>query len=179
MTSKRHWVEIVRSYLALIVRLIIPKCRSLLLAILLIVSVAGPVAPQGRSPLLDRIVAAVRKANPKWHFIGVCTCAALVPSQASYAAGGWHLGKLTSTRHVSIYISYVPSLASATDWMSGFGRGDLVTGWQRERYAFADDAFLLTSNIGYAILTFRSGSIIMEISGALDDVKFFASHANP
>lgn len=152
--------------------------RSLFLAIFLIFAGSVPTGAQGRSPLLNRIEASVRKANPKWHFIpGVCTCPPLVQSQSSYAMGGWYLGKLTSSRRVSIYISYVPSPASAADWMAELGRRDVVTGWHREQYAFADEAYLWTSNTGSAYLYFRNGSIIIEIQGALDDVRFFARFA--
>jgi hypothetical protein len=36
--------------------------------------------------------------------------------------GDWHLGKLASGRDVSIYISFVPTSASAADWMAELGR---------------------------------------------------------
>ncbi len=157
-----------------------PTYRSLLLGIFLIFAASVHSAAQGRSPLLDGIVASVRKANPKWHFIpAVCTCPRLVQSQSSYAFGGWHLEKLTSRRRVSIYISYVPTSASAADWMADRGRRNVETGWHREHYAFANEAYLWTSNTGYAYLYFRNGSLVVEVSGALDDVKFFAPHAYP
>jgi hypothetical protein len=155
-----------------------PTHRSLFLGIFLIFAASVQAPAQGRSPLLDKIVASVRTANPKWHFIpGVCTCPRLVQSQSAYAFGGWHLGKLTSRRRVSIYISYVPTSTSAADWMADLGRRNVVTGWRREHYAFADEAYLWTSNTGYAYLYFRNGSLVVEVSGALDDVKFFAPHA--
>jgi len=153
-------------------------CCSAILGILLIFAASVNTAAQGRSPLLDEIAVSIRKANPKWHFVpAVCTCPALVQSQSSYAEGGWYFRKLTSSRHVSIYISYVPTSASASDWMADLGRRNVVTGWHREPYAFADDAYLWTSNTGHAILYFRNGSLVVEVSGALDDVKFFAPHA--
>jgi hypothetical protein len=154
------------------------KYRSVFVTIFLILAACLPASAQGRSPLLDKIVASVRKANPKWHFIpGVCTCTRLVPSQTSYAFGGWHPGKLTSRRRVSIYISYVPTTADAADGMAEIGRRDVVSGWQRQRYTFADEAYLWTAENGYAYLYFRKGAIVVELSGALDDVKFFAPHA--
>jgi hypothetical protein len=61
--------------------------------------------------------------------------------------------------------------------MADLGRRNVVTGWHREPYAFADDAYLWTSNTGHAILYFRNGSLVVEVRGALDDVKFFAPHA--
>ncbi len=156
-----------------------PTSRSISPAILLILAASVSVAAQGRSPLLDEIVVSVRKASPKWHFIpAVCTCPALVPSQSSYAFGGWHLGKLTSPRRVQIYVSYVPTEAIAADWMSDLGRRNVETGWWRTQYRLGDEASLWTSDSGYAYLYFRSGSIVVEISGALNDVKFFAPHAN-
>ena len=152
--------------------------RSLLPAILLIFAASVPIAAQGRSPLLDRIVASVRKANPKWHFSpAICTCPGLVPSQSSYAFGDWYLGKLESRRSVSVYISYVPTSASAADWMIDLVQRKVEPGWHRERYPLADEAYLWTSDTGSAYLYFRSGSIVVEVRGALDDVKFFAPHA--
>ena len=154
--------------------------RLLFPALLMILSTSVPSATQGRSSLLNRIVASVKKANPKWHFIpGVCTCPALVRSQSSYAMGGWHLGKLTSRRHVSIYISYVPTPASATDWMADLAQRNVEKGWHREHYPLPDEAYLWTSDAGYAYIYFRSGSIVVEVSGAHDDVKFFAPYASP
>jgi len=153
---------------------------SLLLATVLILAASGQAAAQGRSPLLDKIVASIRKANPKWHFVpAVCCCPLLVQSQSSYAFGGWHFGKLTSRRHVSIYISYVPTSARAAKWMDDLGRREVVTGWHRAPLTFADEAYLWTSKAGYAYLYFRDGSLIFEVSGAVDDVKFFAPHAYP
>jgi hypothetical protein len=93
--------------------------------------------------------------------------------------GAWYLGKLTSRRHVNIYISYVPTAASAAVWMADLGRRDVVTGMHREPYPFADEAYLWTSSTGHAFLYFRNGSLVVEISGGLDDVKFFAPHAYP
>ena len=152
--------------------------RSLVLGIFMILAASVDTAAQVRSPLLDRIVASVRKANPKWHFIpAVCMCPSLVQSQSSYAEGAWYLGKLTSRHHVSIYVSYVPTSDSAAKWMADLGRRNVVTGWYREPYPFAEEAFLWTANTGYAYLYFRNGSLIVEVSGMLDDVKFFAPHA--
>jgi hypothetical protein len=152
--------------------------RSLFATLFLAMTLSSSAAAQGRSPLLDEIVQSVRQADPQWHFVpGVCTCPALVQSQLSYALGGWHHGKLTSSRHVSIYISYVPTSASAADWMVDLGRRNVVTGWRREPYPFADEAYLWISDNRYAYLYFRNGATVVELSGALDDVKFFAPHA--
>jgi hypothetical protein len=127
--------------------------RPLVLGILLLFAWALRTAAQARSPLLDEIVVSVRKANPKWHFVNaVCTCQALVPSQSSYVAGGWYFRKLTSRRHMSVYISYVPTSAAAAEWMAELGRWNLVAGSHREAVNFADEAYLLTSDTGYAIL---------------------------
>jgi len=136
--------------------------RSLLLAIFLVFAVSVHTAAQGRSPLLDRIVASVRKANPKWHFIpDICTCPPLVPSQSSYAFGDWVRGKVNSRRQVSIYISYVSTSAGAAAWMADLGRRNLKTGWHREPYALADETDLLITDTGYAYLNFRNGSIVV------------------
>jgi hypothetical protein len=149
--------------------------RPVVLGILLLFAWPLRTAAQPRSPLLDEIVVSVRKANPKWHFVNaVCTCPALVPSQSSYVAGGWYFGKLTSRRHMSIYISYVPTSVAAAEWMAELGRWNVVAGSHRQAVTFADEAYLLTSDNGYAIFTFRNGSVIVEVSGALNDVKFFA-----
>jgi hypothetical protein len=91
--------------------------------------------------------------------------------------GGWHYGKLTSSRHVSIYISYVPTPKSAADWMVELRSRNVVTGWHREQYPFADEAYLWTSDDGHGYLYFRNGATVVELSGTLGDVKFFAPHA--
>jgi hypothetical protein len=148
-------------------------------AILLILAAFTPATPQGSSPLLDRIVQSVRKTNPKWHFIpGFCTCPVLVRSQSAYAFGGMYYRKLTSPRRVLIYIASVPTSANATDWMADLRDRNARAGWQREQYWFADEAYLWTVDHGNAYLYFRNGAVIGELSGALDDVKFFAHTLN-
>lgn len=150
--------------------------RSLLAALCLAVTLSSSVMAQGRSPLLDKIVRSVRHADPQWHFVaGVCDCPALVQAQTSYAFGGWHHGKLTSTRHLSIYISYVPTAKNAADWIIDLARRNAVTGWHRELYPLADDAYLWVLDNRYAYLYFRRGATVVELSGALDDVKFLSS----
>jgi len=61
--------------------------------------------------------------------------------------------------------------------MIDLGRRDVATGWQRKRFPFIEEAYLWTSDSGYAYLYFRNGTIAVELSGAVDDVKFFAPHA--
>ena len=149
--------------------------RSILAAILLILAGCTPAEPQGSSTLLDRIAQSIRKANPKWHFIsGFCTCPVLVPSQASYAFGVMYYRKWASPRDVLIYIAYVPKSANAADWMADLRDRNARAGWQREQYWFADEAYLWTFDNGHANLYFRDGAVIAELSGASDDVNFFA-----
>jgi hypothetical protein len=149
--------------------------RSILPAILLILAVCAPAVTQGSSPLLETIVQSVRKASPKWHFIpGFCTCTALVQSQSAYAFGDMYYRKLSSRRRVTIYISYVPTFARATDWMADLRDRNSREGWQRQEYRFASEAYVWTVDNGNAYLYFRNGAVIAELNGAPNDVSFFA-----
>jgi len=82
------------------------------------------------------------------------------------------------SRHLSIYISYVPTAKAAADWMIDLRRRNVGTGWRREPYPLADDADLWISDNGYAYLYLRKGTTVVELTGALDDVQFFSSHVN-
>ena len=153
------------------------KAQTLLL-VLMVLAISTPIGAQGRSPLLDKVVSSVNEHEPLWHFIPAnCTCPALVPSQISYAMGGWYLGDLTSRRRVTIYISYTPSVQDATQWMEELSQRDLVKGWRRARYELADESYLWSADDGHSYLYFRQGSVAVEVSGDITDVKLFAKYA--
>lgn len=151
----------------------------LCLSLLLLTLTSVPIEAQGRSPLLDKVVHSVKKKAPQWHFIpGVCTCPPLVPSQKSYASGGWHLeDRKGKPRHVGIYVSEVPSAEEATAWMEGVSWREVAAGWQRERYWLGDEASLLRNEDGTSsTIYFRTGHVIIEVSGALREVERFARY---
>ena len=153
------------------------KSKTLLL-ILIVLTASTPGSAQGRSPLLDKIISSIEKHQPLWYFIpGVCTCPALVPNQLSHAMGGWHLGGLASKRDVTIYISYVPSVEDAAEWMEGLTKWNVAEGWHRDRYPLGDESYLSSADDGYSYLYFRKGSVVLEVSGEDSDVKLFAKYA--
>jgi len=151
---------------------------QILLLVSMVLAASTQVGAQGRSPLLDNVVRSVKQHQPAWQFIpGVCTCPLLVPSQISYAMGGWHLGDITSKRRVTIYISYLPSVQDAAKWMAGLSQQDVVEGWRREKYMLGDESYLWSADDGYSYLYFRQGSLAVELSGNVEDVTLFAEYA--
>ncbi len=155
------------------------KGYALFLTLLLVPTIAMPIKAQGRTPLLSKIVRLVKKQEPQWEFIyGVCTCPPLVPSQKYYTTGGWHIGLgKDNPRDVNIYISYVPTVKEATEWMESMSRWKLGEGWRREKYNLGDEAYLSRNpdkNGGSIYL--RKGRIIVELSGDLKDVEQFAKY---
>jgi hypothetical protein len=149
-----------------------------LLLVVMVLAASTQLGAQGRSPLLDEIVRSVKNHRPAWHFIpGVCTCPVMVPNQISYAMGGWDLGDITSKRRVTIIISYVPSVQDVAQWMAGLSQQDVVDGWRREKYKLGDESYLWSADDGYSYLYFRQGSLAVELSGNVADVRLFAEYA--
>ena len=152
------------------------KSQTLML-VLLVFTASIQVGAQGRSPLLDKVVKSVKKHRPLWYFIpGVCTCPALVSNQLSYAMGGWHLGGVASKRHVSVYVSTVPSVEDAAEWMEDLSQRKVVAGWRRDRYMLGDESYQWSSDDGYSYIYFRKGSVVVEVSGQKRDAQLFAEY---
>ena|SRR2546428_3464590 len=150
--------------------------RLIELALLLLVVAPTSGVAQGRSPLLNKIVRSVRRANRTWHFLpGFCTCPTLARSQTAYAFGDMYYRKISDHRDVLIYIGYVPTKALAADWLGDLRDRKAVNEWRRDEYKFADEAYLFwTYDAGGASLYFRCGAAIGWISGPRTDVEFFA-----
>jgi len=147
--------------------------------LLLLATTTALIKAQGRSPLLDRVVRSIKREEPRWRFIpGVCTCPPLVSGQRSYAAGGWYLEEAGERRHVSIYVSYVPSAQLAAEWMESMSRWPVAEGWRGEKYSLGDEAYLSRNQDGTnSTVSFRKGKIVVEVSGELGDVVRFAGYA--
>jgi hypothetical protein len=153
--------------------------RSRFNALLLAIVVSISATAQTRAPLLDRIVQTVENTDSRWHFMAAfCTCPALIRSQTDYAFGEMYHGKLTDNRHVTIYVSYVPTSVIAADWMRDLRDRNTTARYPREEYRFADEAYLWIYDRGGASLYFRSGATIVALSGVRKDVQFFARTLN-
>jgi hypothetical protein len=76
-----------------------------------------------------------------------------------------------------MYISYTPSVEDATQWMGEISRREVVKGWHRATYELADESYLWNADDGTSYLYFRQGSLAVEVSGSIADVKRFAKYA--
>lgn len=155
------------------------KEYSLFLVFLLVLTTTMPIKAQGRTPLLNKVVRLVKKQEPQWRFIyGVCTCPPLVPSQKSYTAGGWYIELGRDKPRVDIYISYVPTVKEAEDWMESMSRWKLPEGWRKEKYLLGDEAYLTrTPDKANDFIQLRRSNIIIELRGNLIDIERFAKYA--
>src|SRR5258707_200390 len=66
----------------------------------------------------------------------------------------------------------------ATDWMKDLRDRNATARYLREQFGFAGEADVWTFDNGNASLYFRNGAVIGELSGAPNDVRFFARILN-
>src|SRR5947209_7812255 len=95
--------------------------------------------------LVEAIERAIEIKEQGWqHMRGVCTCPPLIPGQKSVVISVWdRIGDSHKEDRVQIEIYEVATSVEAAEWMSRYGRGELVRDGEVSRYELGDEAYML------------------------------------